>query len=150
VFENKEELMIGKAYHELNVGDCAEFSKTIGESDIYLYAGLTGDFNPAHVNEIYSNKTFFKTRIAHGMLSAGLISTVIGTLLPGPGSIYLKQELYFLTPVHMGDTITAKVEVMEKIKKNKRVRLQTHCYNQDGINVLEGYAVVSPPRVLKK
>jgi len=98
--------MIGKTIEQLNVGDIAEFGKTISESDIYAYAGLSGDFNPAHVNEAYAQNTFFKKRIAHGMLTAGFISTILGTIMPGPGTIYLKQELNFLAPVFIGDTIT--------------------------------------------
>jgi 3-hydroxybutyryl-CoA dehydratase len=137
--------MIGKTYGEICLGDTAEFSKTFSEADIYLYAGISGDFNPAHVNEAYARKTYFKTRIAHGMLSAGLISAVIGTQLPGPGSIYMHQTLSFLAPVRMGDTITARVAVVEKIDK-KKVRLKTICINQDGVMVLEGEAMVSPPR----
>jgi len=106
-------VITGKSIDKLQVGDVAEFAKTISETDIYLYAGITGDFNPAHVNEAYAKNTFFKTRIAHGMLTAGLISAVIANQLPGPGTIYLKQELNFLAPVHMGDTITGRVEVIE-------------------------------------
>ena len=141
--------MIGKTIDELKVGDTAEFSKTISESDIYLYAGITGDFNPAHINEDYAKKTFFKTRIAHGMLSAGLISTVIGTRLPGTGSIYIKQSLSFLAPVRIGDTLTARVELIEIMAEKKQIRLKTTCFNQKGTRVLVGKAVVSPPRPLK-
>jgi len=142
--------MIGKTIHELNIGDTAEFSKTVSESDIYQFAGITGDFNPAHMNEEYAKKTFFKTRIAHGMLSAGFISTAIGTKLPGTGSLYVKQDLRFLAPVRIGDTITARVEVVEIIAEKKRVRLKTTCINQEGTQVLDGEAVVSPPKPLKK
>ena len=142
--------MIGKTIHELNIGDTAEFSKTVSESDIYQFAGITGDFNPAHMNEEYAKKTFFKTRIAHGMLSAGFISTAIGTKLPGTGSIYVKQDLRFLAPVRIGDTITARVEVIEIIAEKKRVRLKTTCINQEGTQVLDGEAVVSPPKPPKK
>lgn len=141
--------MIGKTIDQLRVGDRAEFGKTISESDIYLYAGITGDFNPAHVNEVYAQKTFFKTRIAHGMLTAGLISAVIANQLPGPGTIYLKQELEFLAPVRMGDTITAGVEVLEVMADKKRLRLKTTCTNQQGTVVLDGQAIVSPPKAPK-
>ena len=137
--------MNGKTYDQIHIGDSAEFSKTFSEVDIYLYAGISGDFNPAHINEVYARKTHFKTRIAHGMLSAGLISAVIGTQLPGPGSIYMQQTLSFLAPVYMGDTVTARVEIMEKVDK-KKVRLKTTCLNQDAVIVLEGEALVSPPR----
>jgi 3-hydroxybutyryl-CoA dehydratase len=142
--------MIGKTIGELKIGDTAEFAKTVSESDIYLYAGITGDFNPAHINEDYANNTFFKTRIAQGMLSAGFISTVIGTKLPGTGSIYVKQDLRFLAPVRIGDTITARVEIIEIVAEKKRVRLKTTCINQEGTQVLDGEAVVSPPKPLKK
>ncbi|HMK34817.1 MAG TPA: MaoC family dehydratase [Desulfomonilaceae bacterium] len=137
--------MTGKTIDQLSVGETAEFAKTVSESDIYLYAGITGDFNPAHVNEVYAANTFFKTRIAHGMLTAGFISAVIANKLPGPGTIYLKQELSFLAPVMIGDTITARVEVLEIMEKN-RVRIKTYCLNQDGATVLDGQAVVSPPK----
>lgn len=138
--------MIGKSIDELEVGQSARFSKTVTESDIYLYAGISGDFNPAHVNEEYAKDTFFKTRIAHGMLSAAFISTVIGTLLPGPGSIYLRQEVNFLAPVKIGDTVTAVAEVVEIDTAKKKVRLNTTCTIQDGTKVIEGQALVSPPR----
>ncbi len=138
--------MKGKTINELEVGEKAEFSKTISESDIYLFAGVTGDLNPAHINEAYARTTFFKTRIAHGLLPAGFISSAIAMKLPGPGTIYLRQELNFKAPVRIGDTITARVEVLEVMKEKKRVRLKTTCTNQDGTVVLDGEAVVSPPR----
>jgi 3-hydroxybutyryl-CoA dehydratase len=138
--------MKGKTINELQVGDQAEFSKTISETDVYLYAGISGDMNPAHINESHAQKTYFKTRIAHGMISAGFISAVLGMQLPGPGTIYLKQELNFLAPVRIGDTITARVEVIAIAAEEKRVRLRTSCSNQEGKLVLDGEAVVSPPR----
>ena len=138
--------MIGKTIAELKVGEQASFSKTISESDVYLYAGITGDFNPAHVNEDYAQTTAFKTRIAHGMLTAGFISNLLGTRLPGPGSIYMSQNLKFLAPVTIGDTITATVEVIEILTEKKRVRLKTTCANQEGTIVLDGEALISPPR----
>ena len=138
--------MIGKTIGEMKVGDFAEFAKTVSETDVYLYAGITGDFNPAHVNQAYAEKTFFKTRIAHGMLTAGFISTILGTKLPGPGTIYLKQSLAFLAPVRIGDTITARAEVVElKVEKN-RARFRTTCVNQEGTMVLDGEAEVMPPK----
>jgi 3-hydroxybutyryl-CoA dehydratase len=139
--------MIGKTIDQIKVGDRAEFGKTISESDIYLYAGITGDFNPAHINEEYARKTFFKTRIAHGMLAAGFISAVMANHLPGPGTIYVKQELNFLAPVRIGDTVMAKVEVMEIFLDENRLRLRTTCANQDGTIVLDGEALVSPPKI---
>ena len=130
----------------LQVGESAQFTKTISESDVYLYAGITGDFNPAHINEEYARKTFFKTRIAHGLLAAGLISTVLGTQLPGPGTVYISQSLRFSAPVTIGDTITAKVEVTEVHEEKKYAKLRTSCHNQEGKMVLDGEAKVSPPR----
>jgi len=142
--------MTGKTIDELNVGDREEFTKTVSESDIYLYAGITGDLNPAHINEEYAKKTFFKARIAHGMLTAGFVSAVIGTKLPGPGTIYMRQELNFLAPVRIGDTITARVEVTEMIVEKNRIKLKTTCVNQDDTTVLDGEALVSPPKAPKQ
>ena len=138
--------MIGKTIEELRVGQSARFSKTITEADIYLFAGITGDLNPAHVNEEFAKKTFFKTRISHGMLTASFISTIIGTMLPGPGSIYMQQQVRFLAPVKIGETVTAIAEVVEILSDKKRVRLKTTCVNQDGTTVVDGEALVSPPR----
>lgn len=138
--------MTGQTFDQLSVGDSDRFTKTVTDADVYLFAGITGDLNPAHIDETYAQGTFFKTRIAHGMLSAGFISAVIGMRLPGPGTVYMRQELKFLAPVHIGDTVTATVEVIEKLGEKKRVRLKTTCVNQDGTAVLEGEALVSPPR----
>ncbi len=139
--------MLGKTIKEIKVGDSSEFSKTIGESDIYLFAGITGDLNPFHVNEDYSKNTFFKGRIAHGVLLAGFISTVVGCQLPGPGAIYVRQELNFLAPARIGDTITAKATATEVDIEKNRVVLKTTCTNQEGEVVLDGQAVVSPRKV---
>ena len=138
--------MIGRTISELTIGDKAQFSKTISESDVYLFAGISGDLNPAHINETYAKETFFKGRIAHGMLLAGFISAVIGCHLPGPGTIYTKQELKFLAPARIGDTITAEARVVEVLEEKNRVILQTTCTNQDGVLVLDGQAIVSPPK----
>lgn len=142
-------MITGKRIDQMQVGDAAEFAKTVTETDIYLYAGITGDFNPAHVNEAYAKNTFFKTRIAHGMLTAGFVSAIIANQLPGPGTIYMKQELSFLAPVRIGDTITARVEVLELLAEKNRVRLKTTCSNQDGVTVLTGEGLVSPPKASK-
>ena len=138
--------MKGKTVHELKPGDQAEFSKTLSESDVYLFAGITGDFNPAHVNEHYAQGTFFKTRIAHGMLAASFISTVMATLLPGPGTIYIKQDLRFLAPLYINDTVTASVEILEADLEKNRVLLKTQCKNQEGTLLVDGQALVSPPK----
>ncbi len=137
--------MASKTYDELAVGDVAEMSKTIAESDVYLYAGITGDMNPAHTNEVWAQNTVFEKRIVHGMLLCGLISGVLGNQIPGNGTIYMSQSVKFLAPVYFGDTITARVEVTEK-KEKKRVVLKTTCTNQDGVVVVDGEALVSPPR----
>jgi 3-hydroxybutyryl-CoA dehydratase len=114
----------------------------VTDADIALFAGATGDTNPYHFDEVYASKGRFKKRIAHGMLVTGYISTVLGTILPGPGTIYLSQSLKFTKPVYIGDTITAIAEVL-KIKENKPiVTLKTNCINQNGETVVEGEAVV--------
>lgn len=136
---------MGKTIKEIKIGDTAQFSKTISESDVYLYAGITGDLNPAHINEVEAGKGNFKARIAHGMLTAGLVSAVLGMQLPGPGTIYMDQEMKFTKPVYFGDTITAKVEAIEIIK-DKILKLKTTCTNQKGEIVLDGVATVLPPR----
>lgn len=139
-------LMLGKTMEELKIGDKASFEKTITETDVYLFAGITGDLNPAHINQVEAEKTMFKGRIAHGMLGAGLISAVLGMYLPGPGTIYTGQELKFLAPVRIGDTIKAEVEVVEMIVEKNRLKLRTSCYNQDGKMVIDGFASVMPPK----
>lgn len=136
----------GLTIDQLEVGQKASFTKTVTEADVYNFAGVTGDFNPAHMNEEYAKNTAFKTRIAHGMLSAGFISAVLGTQLPGPGTIYLNQDLRFTKPVHFGDTITATITVDELIKEKNRAILKTVCTNQDGDVVVEGVAKVMPPK----
>ncbi|AJH00387.1 MULTISPECIES: MaoC family dehydratase [Clostridium] len=138
--------MKGLTIKELKIGDKASFQKTITETDVYLYAGITGDLNPAHINQVESEKTMFQGRIAHGMLTAGLVSAVLGMQLPGPGSIYLGQELKFTAPVKIGDTIKAEVEVIERIEDKNRIKLSTTCTNQDGVEVLKGIATIMPPK----
>lgn len=135
----------GKTVKELKIGDKASMAKTITEGDVYLFAGITGDQNPAHINEEVAKNTMFKGRIAHGILSAGFISAVLGMQLPGPGTIYMGQDLKFTAPVRFGDTVTTQVEVIEIIKE-KIVKLKTTCANQDGIVVVEGTATVMPPK----
>jgi len=138
--------MKGLTIKELSIGDKAYFQKTITETDVYLYAGITGDLNPAHINQVEAEKTMFQGRIAHGMLTAGLVSAVIGMQLPGPGSIYLGQELKFMAPVRMGDTIKAEVEIIEKLDEKNRIKLNTICTNQNGVEVLKGIATIMPPK----
>lgn len=131
---------------ELELGMAAELTRAYDEWDIYTFAALTGDLNPAHVDQAFAEQTIFKGRIAHGMLTASLISAVVGTRLPGPGSIYLTQSLKFLRPVRVGDTVTARVAVIEIVKEKNLVTLQTTCADQNGERLLEGIALVMPPR----
>ena len=138
--------MKGLTIEQLNVGDKDSFEKTISESDVYLYAGITGDLNPVHINQREAETTMFKGRVAHGMLIAGLVSAVLGTKLPGPGNVYLSQELKFTAPVRFGDTIKAEVEVIEKKENRNIVKLSTTCTNQDGVVVLRGSATVMPTK----
>jgi 3-hydroxybutyryl-CoA dehydratase len=123
----------------------AEYRKTLTEADVILFAGISGDNNPMHIDEEYAANTRFGGRIAHGMLSASLISTVIGTRLPGPGAIYMGQNLKFLKPVKIGDTVTALVTVLEVLQDKQRVRLQTECWVK-GEKVIDGDALVWVPR----
>lgn len=138
--------MKGITINEMKIGDSASFTKTVTDTDVYMFAGITGDFNPAHVNQVEAEKGMFGKRIAHGMLSAGFISAVLGTLLPGPGTIYMGQELRFTKPVAIGDTITATVTVAEMIIEKNRVILDTVCTNQNGEIVIKGKATVMPPK----
>src|SRR3972149_2633474 len=128
----------GKSIDEIKIGDSAQISNTITETVINDFAKATGDFNPIHLDQTYAEKTYFKGRIAHGVLSIGYISSVFGNLLPGPGSIYLSQEVKFLAPVRVGDIITAKVEVIELIPEKNRVKFKTTCTNQKGEVVVDG------------
>ncbi len=123
-------------------GQSATFSKTIAEADIYAYAGISGDFNPLHVDAEFSKGSRFGERIAHGMMTAGLISAVLGMRLPGPGAIYLSQTLNFVNPVRIGDTITAKAEVTTYRAEKRVLTLRTTCTNQRGQTVVEGQAVL--------
>ncbi len=132
---------------DFQIGETASFSKTITEADIYAYAGISGDFNPVHVNAEFAKRTRFKERIAHGMLTAGLVSAVLGMKLPGPGAIYLSQQMEFLKPVRIGDTITATAEVQAYNPDKRILTLRTTCANQRGEQVLEGRAVVMMDRI---
>ena len=129
-------------YADIKVGDKASISKTVTDQVVRTFAEVTEDFNPVHVDAEFAAKSLFKERIAHGMLGAGLISAVLGTKLPGPNTIYLGQEMKFLAPVKIGDTITAEVEVLEKIDKPKLLKLKTVVRNQSGTVVIDGIATV--------
>lgn len=129
---------------DMYVGQSASVTKTVTETDVYLFAGITGDLNPAHINEVASSKTMFKGRIAHGMLGAGFISAVLGMYLPGPGCIYMSQELKFVAPVRIGDTVTATATVKELDTEKNRCVLDTTVTNQDGKEVILGQAKIMP------
>ncbi|MEK3934838.1 MaoC family dehydratase [Sporosarcina sp. FSL W7-1349] len=129
-------------YDEIRIGDRASFTKTVSEYDVYQFAGVTGDFNPIHVDAEYAKNSVFKERIAHGILTAGFISNVLAMQLPGRDTIYLSQNLAFLAPVKIGDTVTAEVEVLEKKDSKRIIRLRTIVKNQRDELVLEGEAVV--------
>jgi 3-hydroxybutyryl-CoA dehydratase len=135
-------MQIELTYEEIKIGDTANFSKTISEFDIYQFAGITGDFNPMHINEEYADTTIFKDRIAHGLLTGSFISTVLGMKLPGPNSIYLSQSFRFTAPVKIGDTIHATVEVIEKQNDKKFIKLRTQVWNQRKEMVVDGEALV--------
>ena len=128
-------------YQDLSIGLSAEYSRTISDRDVRSFAEITGDFNPVHVDDEAAAKTRFGGRIAHGMLSAGIISSAIANTLPGPGSIYLAQTLKFTAPVRLDDTITVTLTVLELLSKN-RVRLSTVCSNQRGETIVEGEATL--------
>jgi 3-hydroxybutyryl-CoA dehydratase len=138
--------MIGITIEDIQVGDTAEITRVAAGEDIAGFVDAVGDHNPIHSDCAYAAGTPFKERIAPGIWTAGLISAVIGTRLPGPGAIYLSQDLRFLKPVLFGDVIAAKVEVLELDREKNRVRLRTVCTNQRGRVVLTGEAVVMPPR----
>lgn len=139
------QMVLGKTVDELAVGDRASLTKVVSEADVYLYVGITGDLNPLYVDETYAQGSRFRGRIAPGILTAGLVTAVISTRLPGPGTITEQEAFRFTAPVRPGDTITAFVEVVEVMPSRGRVRLRTLCKNQDGTVVLDGEAMVLPP-----
>ena len=138
--------MIGKTIEELAAGDHAELTRVVEHEDIEHFVDAVGDYNPVHSDPAYAATTPFKEPIAPGIFTAGLISAVIGTQLPGPGAIYLSQSLKFLKPVKLGDRITAHVEIVEVLRERNRIRLGTVCRNQHGEDVLSGEAWVMPSK----
>lgn len=129
-------------FENFKVGMKASTSKTITETDVILFAGVSTDINPVHLDEETAKKGIFGKRVAHGILVSGLISAVLGNKLPGPGSIYMGQDLKFLAPVFIGDTVTAEVEIVELIPEKCRIKLNTTCTNQDGKVVISGSALI--------
>jgi 3-hydroxybutyryl-CoA dehydratase len=139
-------MMNGQGFYleDLKIGMTASYAKTVTEADVVLFAGISGDTNPVHLNEEFAKETMFQGRIAHGMLSASFISTVLGTKLPGPGAIYLSQNLKFKAPVRAGDTVSATATITDIVTEKKRVVMQTTCSVRNQV-VLEGEAVVMVP-----
>lgn len=132
-------------YDALEVGQTASFSKTVEERDIQLFAALSGDRNPVHLDADYAATSMFKERIAHGMFSGALISAAVACELPGPGTIYLGQSMRFTAPVKLGDTLTVRLEILEKLPKF-RVRVATRVFNQNDELVVDGEAEILAPR----
>lgn len=132
-------------FEDLSVGMTETLEKTVVSSDVVGFAQVSGDRNPIHLSEHFAARTPFRTRIAHGLYTASLISAVLGTALPGPGAIYLSQTLKFHAPVHIGDTVRVTVEVVELIERGQRVRLACRCHVGDTL-VLDGEAIVKVPR----
>jgi 3-hydroxybutyryl-CoA dehydratase len=128
------------SFDDIEIGQSAGIQRTIDAKDIEKFAELSGDNNPIHLDENFAKKTRFKGRIAHGMLTASFISTVLAKLLPGPGSVYLKQDLIFKKPVRIGDVLTIRVEVIGKDDEKERIILKTMCLNQNGEVVIDGTA----------
>ncbi len=138
------ETLNGYFFEDLSVGQSAEFAKAVTEADIVAFAGLSGDFNPVHMNEEYAKGTLFKGRIAHGMLSAAFISTVFGMKMPGPGCIYVSQLLKFKGPVRIGDTVIAKAEITALVPEKKFATFRTTC-SVNGKVVVDGEATLMVP-----
>lgn len=138
--------MIGLTIDAIEVGDVAEIARRASDADIAGFVESVGDYNPVHSDPAYAAATQFEEPIAPGIWTAGLISAVIGTRLPGPGAIYLSQDLKFLRPVKIGDVIRARVEVLETNRVKNRMRLRTVCTNQRGEDVLTGEALVMPAK----
>lgn len=137
------------AFEDLAIGQRESLMRTVMERDISLFADLSGDANPIHLCDRYAAGTKFGQRIAHGMLTASLVSALLGTRLPGPGAVYLSQTLNFLAPVKIGDVVTAQVEVVELVAERRRARLFCECL-VDGKAVLEGEAWVALPKAAAK
>ncbi|MFW9786139.1 MAG: MaoC family dehydratase [Candidatus Thorarchaeota archaeon] len=130
-------------YTDIKMGQSAEVKHKVTEEDIQVFGNLSGDYNPLHFDEAWAKTTMFGGRIAHGILTASFVSTAIGMHLPGPGTIYMSQSMRFLGPVKIGDTITARVEVVGLNDEKERVTLSTTCTNQEGKIILDGEALVT-------
>lgn len=142
---NYNDLLQGYCFEDLKEGMSDVYGKTITDADIVMFAGISGDINPVHLNHEFASETMFEGRIAHGILTASLISTVIGTKLPGPGCIYVSQSLRFKAPVKAGDTVTALVSVTKLILEKRFAELKTQCLVRGKV-VLDGEATVMVPK----
>lgn len=140
-----KQCITNKTYDEIKIGDTAEVTRTLTKQDIQLFATVTGDLNPAHLDESYAKTDIFHQIVGHGMWTASMFSVLLGMQLPGPGTLYLGQTLKFLKPVHLGDTITAAVIALKKDDKHKHITFKTRCTNEHGELVLEGEALVLAP-----
>ena len=147
VFEVLMKYESGLTYDQLETGMTASFSKTISQTDLSLYAAISGDFNPMHMNEEYAKQTRFGRRIAHGAVAQSLIASVLGTKLPGLGTVLVEITVRFRGPTFIGDTVTASAEVVEKLEQKRRVRMKLQWTNQREETILEGEAIVIPPEL---
>lgn len=136
--------LVNIPYETLKIGQCATYTRTLTERDLVLFATVSGDHNPIHLNEEYASSTQFEERIAHGMWTGSLISAALAMELPGPGGIYRSQELKFLHPVKLNDTVTVQLEVLEKNDRTKSAVIATNVVNQDGKFIAKGKAIVMP------
>ncbi len=137
-------MKLGLSIDELSVGQRASWTKTLTEGDVLAFAGASGDNNPLHIDAEYASRTRFGKRLVHGMLVASLISTVQASRLPGPGTLYVRQELRFVAPVFIGETVTAEVEVLSVDLSRNRVRMLTRCLKEDGSLAIDGESELSP------
>ncbi|NCT41568.1 MAG: bifunctional enoyl-CoA hydratase/phosphate acetyltransferase [Alphaproteobacteria bacterium] len=142
---HSKQCITNKTYDEIKIGESATLTRTLTKRDIQLFATVTGDMNPAHLDEAYAKTDIFHQIVGHGMWTASMFSVLLGMQLPGPGTLYLGQTLKFLKPVHLGDIITASVKVIKKDDKHKHITFETLCANEDGEHVLEGEALVLAP-----
>lgn len=142
---NSKQCITNKTYDEIKIGDSATLTRTLTKQDIQLFATVTGDMNPAHLDESYAKTDIFHQIVGHGMWTASMFSVLLGMQLPGPGTLYLGQTLKFVKPVHLGDTITAAVKAIKKDDKHKHITFETLCANEDGEHVLDGEALVLAP-----
>lgn len=131
-------------FEDLIIGMEAEYRRTISQEDVEIFSEVSGDINPLHLDEMFASRTIFKSRIIHGIYTASMISAVIGTQLPGPGCIYLSQNMQFLKPVRAGEQVIARVKVQELFRDKQRVKMKTEC-RVDGQTVLTGYALIQVP-----